>query len=114
MGRLLTSCNHEVIYLEDAIEKGSEDLLVCAVAQANEAILVAVDGDMRQIARRHKVSKSRYRSLNLLKISCSEPQAANRVEQALSLIEHEWEFSEGKTGRRLFFEVSNSFLKTNR
>ncbi|WP_284178927.1 DUF5615 family PIN-like protein [Rhabdaerophilum sp. SD176] len=114
VGRRLSDNGHLVIYLQDATASGSPDQLVCAVAQANEAILVALDGDMKQLAQRHGVGQRRYRKLSLLKLSCREPRAADRVGSALSLIEHEWKFSEGSPDRRMFIDIGDASISTKR
>ena len=114
VGRKLDDRGHIVIYLQDATASGSPDQLVCAVAQANDAILVALDGDMRQLAQRQGVGHSRYRKLSLLKLSCREPRAAERVEKALSLIEHEWNFSTNSSDRRIFIEINDASISTRR
>ncbi|WP_130271096.1 DUF5615 family PIN-like protein [Phyllobacterium myrsinacearum] len=114
VGRVLATHGHEVIFLRDAIAIGSPDQLVCAVSQANEAILVAIDGDMKRLAKRHGVSNQRYRKLSLLKLSCRESRAAQRVEEALTLIEHEWHFSQGQPDRRIFIEIGDAAISTKR
>lgn len=114
VGRVCTSFAHEVIYLRDAIATGSPDELVCTAAQENDAILVACDGDMRQLAKKYGFSNSRYKKLNLIKISTTSPRAASRMQQAMSLIEHEWKISEAKMARRLYVEVSPAVIRTYR
>ncbi|MEF2071895.1 DUF5615 family PIN-like protein [Consotaella aegiceratis] len=114
VGRMFAKHGHTVIYLRDAIAKGSPDLLVCAAAEANDAILVAIDADMKQIAKRHGVGNGRFKKLSLIKFSCTEPQAALRLEQAMSLIEHEWTISKAKAARRLYVEISSSVIRTYR
>ncbi len=116
VGAVLQQAGHKVIYLNrgSALPRGAKDQLVCEFAMINDAVLVAVDGDMRQIARAHGISNSRYKSLNLLKLSCRETHAAARVRAAMTLIEHEWHCSLGSDGRRLFIEVMDSSIKTNR
>ena len=112
VGRVLREGGHEVIVLREAMARGAPDVLVCAVAEANDAILVALDGDMREIARSHGVSKGRFRRLSLVKLSCPEPQAAARIREALSLIEHEWAVSQTKAARRLFVEIGAHVMRS--
>jgi predicted nuclease of predicted toxin-antitoxin system len=108
VGRILEASGHTVIYLEQAVDRGSSDPIVATAAQANECILVALDGDMREIAKRNGVSNSRYKKLSLIKLSCNETQAANRISQFLPLIVSEWEISDEKLSRRLFIDVGDS------
>jgi predicted nuclease of predicted toxin-antitoxin system len=114
VGRVFTEAGHTVIYLRDSIPTGSPDELVAVAAERNDAILVACDGDMRQLVKRFGIGDGRFRKLSLIKISCPEPQAAARVESAMSLIEHEWRVSAGKVARRLFVELSKNSIRTYR
>jgi predicted nuclease of predicted toxin-antitoxin system len=114
VGRAFLASGHKVVYLRDAIATGSPDQLVCAVSEANDAILVALDGDMRQLAQRHGIGQRRYRKLSLLKLSCRETRAAARVVQAMSLIEHEWNYSAGSNDRRIFIEINDEAMHTKR
>ena len=91
VGRFLESKGFEVIYLEGKLAKGSRDTVVAAVAEANDAVLVAFDSDFKSIARREGIGTRRFRTLSLLRFEkCRESQASQRLDAALSLIEHEW------------------------
>ena len=81
VGRILEKSGHKVTYLNkgDVVPRGSKDTLVCAFAIMSDQILVAIDGDMKVIARTHGASNSQYTKLNLLKLSCTPPEAASRV-----------------------------------
>lgn len=114
VGRLLLAEGHIVIYLEEAVALGSEDQIVATAAIANKCILIALDGDMRVIAKRNGISNSRYKSLSLLKLSCNEVQAANRVKQFLPLISAEWLISEEKRARRLYIDIGDSRVIVHR
>ena len=114
VGKVLRSAGHRVTYLNQTLLRGSRDQLVVAYAVLNQSILVAIDGDMRQIARGHGISKTGYRQLSLLKLSCREPLAARRVTECLSLIEHEWHFSSLDKDRRLFIDIGDSVIRTHR
>jgi Domain of unknown function (DUF5615) len=114
VGEMFKSHGHEVIPFEEAVKRGSLDLLVCAAAQANEAILVAFDNDMKQVAKRHGIGGDRFSRLNLIKFACSEPMAHKRLDFAMSFLEHEWEVSDAKAARRLYVEIGKHFLKSYR
>lgn len=116
VGRALEHAGHEVIFFNNSgIVASSADTVVCTVAEANDAILVAHDGDMKQIAKSRGITGGRFKALSLLKLECRESQAASRVATALSLIEHEWQVApliQGK--RRLFIIVGKNTIRTHR
>jgi hypothetical protein len=105
---------HEVAFLNKTLARGSSDHLVCVIADINEAILVALDGDMKRIAQSHGIGGRTFLKLGLVKISCYEPDAANRLRSAMTLIEHEWLVTEGKSGRRIFVEISGKVIRSFR
>jgi predicted nuclease of predicted toxin-antitoxin system len=114
VGQILKDSGHAVIYLSDVIAENSPDQLVCAVAEANDCILVGHDGDMRQLAQRHGVGQRRFRRLSLIKLSCRETRSARRVSEAMTLIEHEWDYSASSNDRRIFIEIGDSSISTKR
>ena len=114
--KVFSEAGHDVIPFREGATPGSPDPLVCAVAEANDAILVALDGDMKQSAQGRGVGSKRFRRLSLIKLSCNEPRAAERLRAAMTLIEHEWRYSSGMQEglRRLFIEVTDSTIRTHR
>lgn len=105
---------HEVILLREKIAPNSPDPLVCAVTEANDAILVSHDNDMKQLARRRSVGRVRFRRLSLIKLTCRKSRAAIRVTQAMSLIEHEWANAADNPDRRIFIEIGDAAIRTMR
>ena len=115
VARLLRDAGHEAIHLvQSEIPRASPDENVCVAVMAQGAILVAIDGDMREIARREGVGSLRFRSLNLLKLSCRETRAAARVEDALGLIEFEWDHRPERRRRRLHVELQENIIRVCR
>lgn len=114
VGDTMIAASHEVIRLQAALPPGSPDPLVCAAAEKNDAILVAFDGDMKALARRRGIGRARFKKLSLLKLSCRETRAALRVQSAMSLIEHEWNFGQANLDRRTFIEIGNDVIRTVR
>jgi len=98
------------------LAQGTPDKLVCAAAIANEAILVAVDGDMKQLTHRYGTAPqhARFKSLHLIRIGCNGPMAVARAEQAMELLEAEWLFTQAKPSRRMWVDISNHYIKTHR
>ncbi len=115
VGRFLESRGYSVLYLEDRTAKGSKDTLVAAISEANEAILVAFDADFKSIAQRAGIGQRRFRTLSLIRFEkCRESAAANRLERALSLIEHEWKIGNGDKDRRMFVVIQAATIRTHR
>jgi predicted nuclease of predicted toxin-antitoxin system len=114
VGHAFLEAGHEVHFLNRTLARGSSDQLVCRIADINQAVLVAIDGDMRRIAQGHGVGSGRYLRLGLVKISCHEPDAAGRVRTAMSLLEHEWTVTDGNEGRRIFVEIGNQVIRSHR
>jgi len=114
VGHAFLEAGHQVAFLNRTLARGSSDHLVCTIADINRAILVALDGDMKRIAQGYGAGGRKYANLGLIKLSCFEPDAAKRVREAMSLIEHEWAFTEGRDGRRIFLEISEKVIRSFR
>jgi predicted nuclease of predicted toxin-antitoxin system len=114
VGHAFLEVGHQVAFLNKTLTRGSSDHLVCAIADINNAILVALDGDMKRIAQGYGIGSRKFLKLGLIKLSCFEPNAAKRVRLAMSLIEHEWLATEGTPGRRIFVEISDTVIRSFR
>jgi predicted nuclease of predicted toxin-antitoxin system len=113
--RTLESANYTAIRLREKTAPDSPDMLVAAVSEANNAILVTMDGDFKSIAARTGIGARRYRKLSLLRFEkCRESQAAKRLDTAMSLIEHEWRAGNGKCDRRMFVVITGTTIRTHR
>ena len=75
---------YEVIDHRDVLDPGARDDLVVKTAILNQAILIAVDADMKQLVRRFGSpnNSEKFAKLDLISISCHETLAAKRLEQA--------------------------------
>ncbi len=87
---------HRVIHFHEVLTRGEgvKDTVVAAMAIQNDATLIAVDPDLRRLMRRFgsAADNARFKSLNLIWLSCNPVMATKRIEQAMSFIEHEWGF----------------------
>ena len=111
---MLKAAGHEVVLLRERLAADAPDPLVAAVSEMSEAILVSMDGDFREIAPRAGIGRRRFQRLSRIGLKCPEPQAAKRLEAALSLVEHEWNRSQAMRDRRTIVEVMNSVIRTIR
>ncbi len=115
VGQYLKKLGHEVIYLDERIAKGSPDTLVAAVAESNDAILIAFDSDFKSLASRHGIGQKRFKRLSLIRFQrCRESRAVERLGKAMSLIEHEWEFCQSSTDQRMFIVIQTDAIRTYR
>ena len=117
VAKTLERHGHEVIRRRERIAPDSPGTLVAAVSEANNAILVTMDGDAKTIASRYGVGSRRYRRLSILRFErCRESRAAKRIDEAMSLIEHEWEVGGGRESqdRRMFVVITDGTIRTNR
>ncbi len=114
VARIFEKYGHEVIPFEGAVKRGSHDNLVCRAAEANDAILVAFDKDMKQAARRFGIGNERFKRLSLIHFQCPEPMASERLNEAMSFVEHEWTVATASAARRLFVVIGKQVLRTHR
>lgn len=113
-GQALEAAGHEVIYFKDSgIIPGTTDPVLCAVAEANNAVFVAHDNDLKTLALGHGITAARFRTLSVLKLGCREADGPNRVTAAMSLIEHEWRKGKGRE-RRMYVFIGPGTIRTHR
>lgn len=116
VAKVLTKHGHTAILYREVLPEKVADEVVCATALANNAILVAVDGDLKRLAKQYGVTPrgDRFNRLHVIRLCSNETQAATRLEQSLSLIEHEWQFVLRRASRRLWVDVAGHFIRTYR
>jgi hypothetical protein len=107
---------HDVVFLRDWLPTDSPDQLVAAVSENEGAVLVSVDGDFRKrIAPRiPHGARARFRKLSHIRLECSEPQAARRLEEAMSFVEAEQRLALQRTDKRMIVSIGTSILRTYR
>ena len=113
--RVLEAEGYETIRLREKTAPDSPDMLVAAVAEANDAILVTMDSDFKAIASRSGIGKGRFRKSSLTRFEkCRESQAAARLRTAMSSIVHEWKVGNGSPDRRMFVVITANAFRTHR
>jgi predicted nuclease of predicted toxin-antitoxin system len=101
--------------VKDILPTDAPDQLVATVSEVEGAILVSIDRDFQKIAPRIPFGeRRRFQTLSRISLQCSEPQAAQRVRVALSLIEAEYELAQVSSDKRMFVVIQNSGIKTHR
>jgi len=113
--KLLEDRGYIVDMITDHVARGAEDPIVATISERLDSILVTSDGDFKKIAPKiPKGMRQRYRRLNRIWLRCNEWQASQRLEKALSLIEHEYAIAQNAKDGRMHIMVSNSFIRTDR
>lgn len=115
VGGILEKAGYEVVYFNNSgLAKGTPDPVVCATAEASNAVLVAADSDMKKLAMGRGIKKARFKTMGLVRFECPKPMTAKRIGDALSLIEHEWERVQDGTCVRLFVSIGEAVIRTHR
>jgi len=115
VAKALEAFGKKVMRLREKTAPDSPDTLVAAVAEANGAILVTMDADFKQIAGRNGIGNRRFKRLSLLRFEkCRESRAADRIRDAMSLIEHEWCLANNSMDRRMFVVITAEAIRTHR
>ncbi|WP_374650395.1 DUF5615 family PIN-like protein [Dongia sp.] len=113
VGKMLQHHGYDVKKVGEIVPAGSADPVVCQAAVQAGRILIAVDKDMRQHAKDRGPRPGRFPNLHLIFLSCRETESADRVEAALSFIEHEHELAIA-AGTRMWVDIGTSSMRTHR
>ena len=107
---------YKTIFHGDVLDNGASDEMVAITAMLNEAVLIAVDLDMKRLARRFGAARDggKFEKLDLIWIGCDPVMAAKRLSHSMSFIEHEWEVRCEKAARRMWVSIENHRLTTYR
>ena len=106
---------HTVLYLRDVLAPDSPDEIVAAFSEAEDAVLVSLDGDFKRIAPRIPNSqRRRFRRLSRIALRCNPLQAEQRLSVAMPLIEAEYDIAQASPDPRMIVSIGNSFIRTER
>jgi len=81
VGAVLEEHGHMVIYHRNVLPEKTPDVVVAATALENEAVLVAIDNDMKQLAQRYGMTArgDKFARLSIIRLCCNETMAAQRL-----------------------------------
>jgi len=115
VARVFAERGHEVVLLRETLPTDSPDQVVATVSERMGAVLVSCDTDFARIAPRiPRGHKARFRRLSRISLACRAPQAARRVDAAMTLIEHEYEIARSSRDGRMHLVISDSVIRTHR
>jgi predicted nuclease of predicted toxin-antitoxin system len=112
---MLERCGHVAEFIRDHVPPGSPDPLVATVSEALKAVLITFDGDFQHIAPRiPKGQRTRFKTLSRIWMRCDEPDASDRLESALPLVESEFKLAQQSADRRMLMSIGASWIRTDR
>jgi hypothetical protein len=104
VGAVILAHGHQLTRLRDCMVKDTKDPVIAIACSQGGQVLVSHDNDFKEIAKRLQVSQRQYRGLHRIKLSCFEPESANRIADLMSLVEHEWSAAIA-TGGQLVMDI---------
>lgn len=91
VGNFLMSAGHQVTRLREVMLTTTADPVIAVACSRHGQVLVSHDNDFRQVAKRLNITQRQYRStLHRVQLCCPEPNGAERLREAMALIESEW------------------------
>lgn len=112
---VLSCQGHTYVPLKDVLPEDSTDPIVARVAEIIDCILVTQDADFKQIVKRiPDGAKSTVKRLSRISLSCESFNCAKRMKLAMSFIEHEWNFCQSSSDKRMFIFIGHQSMRTSR
>lgn len=108
------TAGYAVELLREKLATDSPDQLVATYSELSGAVLISLDRDFQSLAPRVGIGQRRFRKLSRIGIRCDEPEAARRIEAALTLIEHEWKRAQASPDQRMIIEIGPTYIRTIR
>lgn len=112
---MLIAKGHKAQFIREYVPPGAPDPLVATVSEELKAILTSFDGDFESIAPRiPQGQRARFRKLSRIYMLCGEPQAAQRLEKGLALVQAEFSHAQGQADKRMHLWIAKGYFKTVR
>ena len=90
-GNALKCRGYELVRLRECMATDSKDPVVALTCLHGGYVLVSHDTDFKAVAKRLAMTQRYYRQhLHRIDLKCTEPEAANRLAEAIGIIENEW------------------------
>lgn len=114
VGDYLLDSNHECKRLRDVILADSPDPIVAATCRQSGMVLITHNiKHFKAIVKEHEVNHKEADSLCRIELGCKQIVAVERLEAAMSIIEHEWVLmGPVKQGMRIF--VGDNVIRVHR
>lgn len=113
VGNAAISAGHSLTRLRDVMDTRTADPLVGVACSRAGHVLVSHDKDFRAISKRLNITQRHYQtSLHRVLMRCPEPRSAERMREALSLIEYEWDSA--RQGHPMVIEIHDLSIRIYR
>lgn len=113
VNRLLAEAGHDVVSVRDVAMGDAADPVIAVASCQSARVLVSTDRDFKAIAKSLRVTRKDSHKLHRIAFSCLDPRISDRLAEALTLIEWEWE--QGGCGkRRMEVQISDVSIRVMR
>jgi hypothetical protein len=116
VGEFLAERGHAVFYVDEALVKGSADILLAQWVDVNEGIVVTHNYKHfdKLLSRVPKGGRARFKKASRLTLRCAQTHALRRVTELIDDIEHEYARCQQRVDKRMMSEIGDSYFKTDR
>ncbi len=112
---VVRAAGHSVDLATSLFAEGTPDEQLAAYADARGAVLVTADRDFtRLISRRPVGNVLRWKRAGRVLLSCPPHRGPGRLEQALPLLEWEYEHLAGSSDPRVIVELGGDVIRVER
>lgn len=110
--KFLEERGHTVLRARHRVPEGTQDPIVAKVSQDLEAILLTDDADFSSfVAKRQDGQKKRFKKLSRISLRCNHSRILGRLEDAIELIEFEYELAQGRPDKRMIIDIQPTLIR---
>lgn len=113
VNRLLAEAGHDVVSVREVGMGDARDPVIAVASCQSARVLVSTDKDFKALAKDLKVNRKDSHKLHRIAFSCRDPHIADRLAEALSLIEWEWSRC-GCGAQRMEVQISDVSIRVMR
>lgn len=113
VNKFLASAGHDVVSVREVGMGDAKDPVIAVASCQSARVLVSTDRDFKALAKELRVTRKNSHKLHRISFSCPDIRCSARIEEALSLIEWEWERG-GCGAQRMEVQVSDVSIRVMR
>lgn len=115
VGQAIINAGHGLTRLRNVMLPETSDQVIAVACSRSGHVLVTADNDFRGsgASKRLGITNRQYRTtLHRIQLRCEPPRSARRIQDAMSLIEHEWLLLDGT--RPMVIEIRDELIRLMR